>query len=58
MAAPINPFKAALKAGQSQIGLWVALANPVSAELVAGCGFDFLVIDGEHAPNDVPGILA
>jgi 4-hydroxy-2-oxoheptanedioate aldolase len=58
MAAPINPFKAALKEGRAQIGLWVALANPVSAELVAGCGFDFLVIDGEHAPNDVPGILA
>jgi 4-hydroxy-2-oxoheptanedioate aldolase len=58
MRAAINPFKAALRAGKSQIGLWVALANPLSAELVAGAGFDFLVIDGEHAPNDIPLILA
>jgi 4-hydroxy-2-oxoheptanedioate aldolase len=47
-----------LKARKPQIGLWVALANPVSAELVGGCGFDFLVIDGEHSPNDIPTIMS
>ena len=58
MAAPVNTFKAALKAGKPQIGLWVALANPLSTELVGGCGFDFLVIDGEHSPNDIPSIMS
>lgn len=57
MAAPTNHFKAALRAGRPQIGLWVALANSMSAELVAGAGFDFLVIDGEHGPNDIPLIM-
>lgn len=58
MRAQANGFKAALREGRAQIGLWVALANPLSAELVAGAGFDFLVIDGEHAPNDIRSILA
>ncbi|MDB5532060.1 MAG: 2,4-dihydroxyhept-2-enedioate aldolase [Hyphomicrobiales bacterium] len=53
-----NPFKAAMKAKKPQIGLWQALANPISAELCAGAGFDFLVVDGEHAPNDIPTIAA
>lgn len=53
-----NPFKAALARGDAQIGLWLGLANPYSAELVAGAGFDWLLIDGEHAPNTVPSILA
>lgn len=48
-----NAFKAALAQGRPQIGLWVALANPVSAEVCAGAGFDWLLLDGEHAPNDV-----
>ncbi|MEX1147970.1 MAG: aldolase/citrate lyase family protein, partial [Sphingomonadales bacterium] len=40
-----------------QLGLWQALASPYSAEICAGSGFDFLVFDGEHAPNSVPLIL-
>ena len=55
---PINRFKQALKEGRPQIGLWQALANPYSAELCAGSGFDWLLFDGEHAPNDVPTMLA
>lgn len=55
---PDNSFKAALARGTAQIGLWLGLANPYSAELVAGAGFDWLLIDGEHAPNTVPTILA
>jgi 4-hydroxy-2-oxoheptanedioate aldolase len=53
-----NPFKAALKAGQPQIGLWQSLASPYTAEICAGAGFDWLLFDGEHGPNDVPSMLA
>jgi 4-hydroxy-2-oxoheptanedioate aldolase len=53
-----NTFKAALKAGErAQIGLWLGLTDPVCAEISAGAGFDWLLIDGEHAPNDVRSIL-
>ncbi len=58
MAVPINPFKQALKQGQVQIGLWQAMASPYTAEICAGAGFDWLLFDGEHAPNDVPTMLA
>jgi 4-hydroxy-2-oxoheptanedioate aldolase len=54
MPAPQNRFKAALARNQLQIGCWLALANGYSAEAMAGAGFDWLVIDGEHAPNDIP----
>ncbi|EKT53486.1 4-hydroxy-2-oxoheptanedioate aldolase [Providencia sneebia] len=53
-----NSFKKALKEGKPQIGLWLGLCSPYSAELVAGAGFDWLLIDGEHAPNNVQTILA
>lgn len=53
-----NPFKRALSAGETQIGLWAALASPYTAEICAGAGFDWLLIDGEHAPNDLRSILA
>jgi 4-hydroxy-2-oxoheptanedioate aldolase len=49
---PKNEFKRAIAAGKQQIGLWVSLANAYSAELCAGAGFDWMVIDGEHSPND------
>jgi len=55
---PLNTFKQALKAGRPQIGLWQSLAHPYAAELCAGSGFDWLLFDGEHAPNDVPTMLA
>jgi 4-hydroxy-2-oxoheptanedioate aldolase len=58
MPAPRNIFKAALKARQSQIGLWLGLADSYAAELCASAGFDWLLIDGEHAPNDLRSILA
>lgn len=53
-----NSFRQALKAGQAQIGLWVGLADANAAEALAGCGYDWLVLDGEHAPNDVRSVLA
>ncbi|MDP2084871.1 MAG: HpcH/HpaI aldolase/citrate lyase family protein [Gemmobacter sp.] len=58
MPAPVNGFKAALAAGKPQVGLWVAFASPTVAELLSHCGYDWLVIDGEHAPNDLPLMLA
>lgn len=58
MQTPVNRFKQALAAGQAQIGLWAALASPYSTELLAGAGFDWLLIDGEHAPNDLRSTLA
>ena len=45
-------------AGRQQIGLWVSLASAYSAELVAGSGFDWLLIDTEHSPNEVDTTLA
>ena len=54
----INAFKAALKARRQQIGLWLSLANPYTAELCATAGFDWLLIDGEHSPNDLRTVLA
>ncbi|CAD6560234.1 4-hydroxy-2-oxoheptanedioate aldolase [Paraburkholderia sabiae] len=52
-----NTFRDALRAGQTRIGLWVGLADANSAELLATCGFDWLLFDGEHAPNDVRTVL-
>ena len=55
---PDNPFKAALRDGELQFGLWLALADPTSAELGATAGFDWLLIDGEHGPYDLRTILS
>ena len=57
MDLPTNHFKRAIRAGKQQIGLWVSLASAYSAEIVAGSGFDWLLIDGEHSPNDPPSVL-
>lgn len=57
MDMPINTFKQRLQSGQAQIGLWLGLADPYCAELAANAGFDWLLIDGEHAPNDLRGLL-
>ena len=58
MDLPVNHFKRAIKAGRQQIGLWVSMTSPYSAELVAGSGFDWLLIDTEHSPNDIGSVLA
>lgn len=52
-----NTFKRALKAGKPQIGLWASLADPYVAEALATTGFDWLLIDAEHAPNDLRSVL-
>jgi 4-hydroxy-2-oxoheptanedioate aldolase len=58
MESLINGFKQALLTRQRQIGLWVGLANPYCAEICAGAGFDWLLLDAEHAPNDLQSLLA
>jgi 4-hydroxy-2-oxoheptanedioate aldolase len=58
MQTPVNPFKQALAERRTQIGLWLGLANAYSAEICAGSGFDWLVIDGEHSPNGLTDVLA
>ena len=52
-----NPFKAALARGEQQIGLWLSMADPYLAEVSATAGFDWLLIDGEHGPNDLRSTL-
>jgi 4-hydroxy-2-oxoheptanedioate aldolase len=53
-----NSFKRALAEGAQQYGLWAALADPYVTEVLATAGFDWLLIDNEHAPNDVRSTLA
>jgi len=52
-----NTFKTALRDGRRQIGLWSGLGSNIGAEILAHAGFDWVVLDTEHAPNDVPGLL-
>jgi 4-hydroxy-2-oxoheptanedioate aldolase len=54
---PVNHFKKALIDGKPQIGLWCSLANHFAVEVVAGAGFDWLLLDTEHAPNDLESVL-
>jgi 4-hydroxy-2-oxoheptanedioate aldolase len=58
MDLPVNTFKRAIKAGRQQIGLWSSLSSHLSVELLAGSGFDWLLLDTEHAPNDLPMVLS
>ncbi|VVO27847.1 4-hydroxy-2-oxo-heptane-1,7-dioate aldolase [Pseudomonas fluorescens] len=58
MDMPVNRFKQRLRNGEVQIGLWLGLADAYCAELAANAGFDWLLIDGEHAPNHLQGMLA
>jgi len=57
MDLPRNAFKQAIAAGRLQIGLWSSLASPIAAEIVADSGFDWILFDSEHSPNEVPGLL-
>ena len=52
-----NSFKRALKAGQRQIGLWSSLSSNYSVEVIAGAGFDWILLDTEHSPNDLENLL-
>ena len=58
MDMPRNTFKHAIAKGELQIGLWCSLCSPVAIEVVSHSGYDWLLLDTEHSPNDVPDILA
>lgn len=51
MPAPLNRLKQRLSAGETLYGCWLGMADAYAAEMAATCGFDWLLIDGEHAPN-------
>jgi 4-hydroxy-2-oxoheptanedioate aldolase len=53
MPAPVNTFKQRLRDGERLIGCWLGFADGYAAELMGTAGFDWLVVDGEHAPNDI-----
>ena len=55
MDMPRNAFKHAIAKGQLQIGLWCSLCSPVAIEMVSHSGYDWLLLDTEHSPNDVTG---
>jgi 4-hydroxy-2-oxoheptanedioate aldolase len=52
-----NQFLAKLRAGRPQIGMWITMASPYAAEVVAGAGFDWAVVDMEHAPNEIASVM-
>jgi len=56
-ALPRNRFKAALAGPHVQYGMFVGLADPIAAEIAAGAGFDWIMIDTEHGPNDLRTLL-
>jgi 2-dehydro-3-deoxyglucarate aldolase len=57
-----NSFRADLRAGKRLIGCWCSLASPITTEVIGIAGFDWLLLDGEHAPNDmitfIPQLMA
>ena len=57
MDLPQNRFKRALKAGTPQIGLWSSLSSNYSVEVIAGAGFDWILLDTEHSPADLENLL-
>jgi 4-hydroxy-2-oxoheptanedioate aldolase len=57
MELPANSFKRALAGGKPQIGLWSSLSNSYCVEVIAGSGYDWILIDTEHSPADLENVL-
>ena len=55
---PANTFKRGLLSGRPQIGLWSSLCSNITVEIIAGSGFDWILIDTEHVPNEPPMVLS
>jgi len=55
---PTNTFKRAVREGRPQIGLWSSLCSNIAAEVVGGSGFDWILVDTEHAPNELPMVFS
>ncbi len=58
MDLPRNRFKHAIAAGDLQIGLWCSLCSNIAVDVVRDSGFDWLLIDTEHSPNEIPDVLS
>lgn len=56
MQLPKNSFKHAIHAGRQQIGFWCAIPSNYTTEILATAGFDWLLLDTEHAPNELPNV--
>ena len=54
MELPVNTFKHALKAGKPQIGIWSSLSSHIVAEILSHSGIDWVLLDTEHSPNELP----
>jgi 4-hydroxy-2-oxoheptanedioate aldolase len=54
MDLPVNKFKRALKDQKPQIGIWSSLSSHIVAEILAHAGFDWVLLDTEHSPNELP----
>lgn len=52
-----NTFKHAIAAGKLQIGLWSSLCSNIAAEIISDSGFDWILLDTEHSPNEIPGLV-
>jgi len=57
MNLPENAFKRALARGKPQIGLWSSLSSNYTVEVIAGAGFDWILLDTEHSPSDLENLL-
>jgi 4-hydroxy-2-oxoheptanedioate aldolase len=55
---PRNTFKRALSEGRQQIGLWSSLCSNYTVEVIAGAGYDWILLDMEHSPNDLESLLS
>ena len=53
-----NVFKQAIKQRRLQIGLWSSMCSNIGVEIVAYSGFDWILLDTEHSPNELPGLLS
>lgn len=57
MQTPVNAFKKAMAEKRTQVGLWCSLLGPLPTEICAAAGFDWLLLDGEHSPNDPMNLM-
>lgn len=58
MELPRNDFKRKIAAGERQIGFWSQLASNISTEIISRSGFDWIVLDMEHGPNELQGLIS
>jgi len=58
MELPRNRFKHAIAQGRLQIGLWCSLCSNIAADILRDSGFDWLLFDTEHSPNEIPDVLS